>query len=579
MRELVPGSRLDQIAQSDRRYPRFKVWFHNPRCSSMTQVATGTYTAVPFDASPFVESVSYEENIGYENSENPSTTRIQLRLRRHPRTGVNIRRGLIEDGVIVQVFTGDGLVSPDEWILIFTGVFRGRPGDDPGTPADKSEGLTATAHGREEGFLNLMVTTDAFPVDVDMGVMANAIAQDPLMMGLSMDEVLFGVQGFESKHVTNQIVDTNCLTALYQLGFTVGKKPKFDSYGRLRFVDVNLDKPAARIYADRALFKSIKATPNEIEVNNSVVMKGLAAILTKAKGENQLIDTFEAITGFFDSSFKEDKYYSQDHSQRAENTSLHTKHKIWFSDADWDEVDEFHGRVDIDCRTLYDARLIIFVTYLALEIAVTALDLAMDSGGQEVSDMVIITSTGPTTVAVWRAILHTLSLVALAGLLWSMQFIGRGSYEIWGQPFEFVYQELMVRAKKTGIDLPQLREIEYRNDFISDVDTLEELALAHLRREMLKNQTYEVVMLYDPLIEVDDIIEIAGERHYVSSVECTFAMKSEPIMTLKTWLIYRNVLAEAIGTAAENDDAGLVEAQVGPLGYGFGYGEFYGDQL
>lgn len=571
MRELFPGSRLDQLCQSDRRYPRHRVLLHNPRCTTRSQVATNTFTVPPFDISAYVSSVGYQENCGFEDGENPSSTRISLKMQRHPHTGVAIRRGLLEDGVIVQVFLGDARVAQDEWICIFTGVFRGRPGDDPGTPADKSEGFTATAYGREEGFLNLTIeATNPYPADTDLGVMAVDVAANA--MGLTMEEILFGDLGYETRHLTNQLVDINALTALYNLGFPVGKKPKFDSYGRLRFIDVNLDKPAVRIYRDGALIRSLKATPNEIEVNNSVVVKGLDSKLTKAKSEVQLIDTFEAITGFFDASFKQDKYFSQDHSQRAEDTYLVTEHRISWSDADWTQEDEFHGRVDIDCRTLYGARLIIFATYLSLQIAVAALDLLMQTI-PDAGDFIVVSPAGePVTVAVLRSILYVMSVAALAGLLWSMQFIGRGSYQIWGSPYEFVYQELMVRMKLMGLEKVELREIEFRNDFVDNTDDLQLLAYDHLRREMLKNQTHEIVMMDDPLLEVDDIIEIAGERHYILTVARTLEVGKEPTMTLKTWLIWKDVFANATATVD-------LYAAEPPPGYGGGYSLLYGKEL
>ncbi len=517
----------------------------------MNEVATNSWTKPPLDITAFVESVEVSENIGFENGDDPTTPKLTLRLRRNPRSGQTIRRGLLEDGVIVQVFEGDRRVAAEDWACIFTGTFRGFPADDSGTPADGSEGLGAQAHGREERFLNLKVTTEAFNAETDLGVIANNVAR--AHMGLGLDEVLFGDLGFETLHVTNQLVDINCLEALWQCGFPVGKKPKFDSYGRLRFVDVNLDKPATRIYSDKDLFRSIKAAPNEIETNNSVVIKGLSHILTKAKGEVQLLLSFEAITGFFDSSFSERKYYSQDRSQRAEDTYLVTQHKIKWSDADWTEVDEFHGKVDIECRTLRNARVIIFVTYLALQLAVTTLDLLMFSGVS--GNTVIVTpSTGPTTIAIWRTILYVASVVALAALLWAMQFIGRGSYEIWGAPFEYVYQEIMCRAKLIGLDLSEIREIEYRNDFVSTIEVCESLAIEHLRRETVKNQTYEIEMMSDPRLEVDDIIDIEGDRYYITSISRSMQRGQPHLMIVKAWLIWRNVLAEAQAVGEGGDE-------------------------
>jgi hypothetical protein len=533
VRETVPGSRLNDVALSNRRYPRFKVLLHNPRCTTVSQVAAFTFTRPPLDITAYVELVEYAENIGFENGDDPTTPSITVTLRRHPATGAPIRRGLLDDGVIVQVFTGDRTVEPEDWVCIFTGTFRGRPGDNPGTPADRTEGLVARAHGREERYLNLMLTTTEFPNDTDLGVIANEVAQ--VHMGLTLDEVLFGAQGVTTKHLTNQLVEINALQALWECVFPVGKKPKFDSLGRLRMVDVSFTKPAARVYAGRALIRQLIASPNEVEVNNSVVMKGLSHVLTKQKSEPQRLLSFEAITGFFDSVYNEDKYYSEDRSQRADDTYLVTTHAIDWSDATWTEVDEFHGRVGIDCHTLFAARLIIFVTYLALQIAVAYLDLVMQSGVPGLTP--IITPFGPMTLALWREILYITSIVALAGLLWAMQFIGRGSYEVWGAPFEYVYQELMVRMKLTGLTLPEIREIEYRNDFVSDIDSLTELAYLHLQRELVKNQTVDITIMDDPLLEVDDIIEIDGDRYYITSISKTLVNDGEPLMSLRCWQI------------------------------------------
>lgn len=578
MRELVVGTRVNDIAQSERRYPGWRVLLHNPRCTTPSQVATDTYTVPPLDITAYVQDVTYEENVGFENGENPSTTQITVTLRRHPETGLNIRRGLIDDGVIVQVLAGDIRVEPEDWPCIFTGTFRGFPADDPGTPADKSEGLKAVAHGREEAFLNLKIeATPSFPAGTDLGEIATFVATDETNgMGLVMDEILFGNLGFVTKHVVSQIVDLNCLTALWNLGFPVGKKPKFDSKGRLRFVDVNLDKPAVRIYADRALFQKIVAAPNELEVNNSVVVTGLDSVMTKAKGMSQLLDTFDIVTGFFDYEFKENKWFSQDHSQRAENTFLLTKHAITWSSADYHQVDEFHGRVDVDCHTLFAARLIIFTTYLATQIAVAALDLLMQTDPSIGDTIIVDPGLGPDaviTVAALRSILYVLSVVALAGLLWSMQFIGRGTYELHGEPYEFVYQELMVRAKMIGLRPEQIRELTYRNDFIDSIDALEVIALEQLRREMLKNQTFEIEMMDDPLLEVDDIIEIAGDRYYITGVSRTLQRDkdSASLMSLKVWRIFRDVIGDACAVP------GVPTNNV--PGYGGGYGQHYGKEL
>src|SRR6185503_16699907 len=120
---------------------------------------------------------------------------------------------------------------------------------------------------------------------------------------------------------------------------------------------------------------------------------------------------------------------------RAEETRLVTKKKISWSSADWTEKNEFHGIVDIDTHYLRNARVIIFVSFLVTQIAVSLLDLLMQSG---VSGNTPTVNNGlPTTLAILRFILYVLSVVSLAALIWAMNFIGRGTYEIWGKRFDY----------------------------------------------------------------------------------------------------------------------------------------------
>ena len=534
-RYILAGSRLNEIAGSQTRYPRFQVLVWNPRCTTINQIAAGEVQEVAEDISAFVETIEYNENIGFENGDDASTPQIVLNLKRNPNTGKNIRRGWIEDGVLVQVRQGDQRVAVQDWIPIFTGTFRGRPGDNPGIPSDMTEGFQATAFGREERFLNLKVTTEKFPEGVDLGEMAVTIAQK--YMGLGQNEILMGNQGFTSKHITNQIVEHPALQALWELLFPVGKKPKFDSLGRLVAVDVNLNKAAARIYTDGdTLITSKLINPNDVEVANSVVIKGLDYILSKVIQEQQLLTEFEITTGFFDENYDERIYYSQDHSQRAENTFLVDRHGIKWSDAEWGATDEFSGHCSIDTHYLANARLIIFLTYLVTQISVSVFDFLIQTYGTSVANYVI-TPPG-ITVAGLREVLYVLSVVALAALLWAMQFVGRGKYEVHGHPFEYVYKELVSRHQLTGLKPEEVREAEFRNDFISDMVSLDLVAEERLRRELVKNQLFTITLLDDPLLEVDDVIETAnGDRFYIVSIKKEIKREGNPVMILTCWQI------------------------------------------
>lgn len=573
-RELLAGSWLNEISGSTERWPDWRVLVHNPRQTTFNDVAAGRVRIPPFDLSPYVESVRYSQNVGFENSNNPSLTRAIFKLRRNPVTGENLRRGLIESGAIVQIYQGDLRIAREDYTLIFTGTFRGRPGDDPGTPATLTQGMEATAMGREERFLNIQATTVALPAGTDVGRIALEVATKA--MGLGQDEIRFGAQGFRLQHQSNQIANANCLDALWQLLFTVGKKPAFDAQGRLVAVDVGFDKPAARVFsAGDVTVESRQAQPNDVETNNQVHLEGLSEVLSKAKQSAQLLETLEVVTGFFDDAYKKSIYYSADRTQRAEDTFAAARKKIWFSDHKWTEKDEFHGVLEIDTHYLFDARATIFALYLVSELSIAAIDYTLQADSASGLIGAVVTTFLAATVEALVALRFALKIasqVALAALLWSMNFIGRGTYEIFGEPFEFVYQVLETKAKLPGLTPEEIRTADFRNDFISTMDDLDARARELLRRELVKNQLYQISLMDDPLLEVDDVIELSsGERFYILTVDKTLQRDQKATMTLTCWKIHEDVYAAA--QAGAGSGGGTI------TGYGEIYGEIYGEAL
>ncbi len=206
-------------------------------------------------------------------------------------------------------------------------------------------------------------------------------------------------------------------------------------------------------------------------------------------------------------------------------------------------------------------RAIIFSIFLATQLAVAALDyLAQQSVG----------FLGTFTAAI-RLALQILSQLTLAALLWSMNYIGRGKYEVWGTPFEYVYKELVSRHQLVGLAPEAVRELELRNDFVSSMDDLDDLAYEHLKREMVKDQLFNIEMLDDPRVEVDDVIELDnGDRYYVVSLHKAIARGKPPFLQLVCWKIRSDVYRDAATITTIGGES---------LGYGFDYGQDYGEGL
>lgn len=561
-RAIVPGSKMNEIAGSTDRFPDHKVEVWNPNEATIAEVATGAVDVAAVDISAFVESVSYVENSGFENADNPQMTRLGMNLRRNPQTGRNLRRGLVADGVIVRVWQGDIRVQKSDWVTIFTGIFRGTPGDNEGTRATLTEGITAIAFGREEQFLNEETTTAKYPTQeaidaaeaagdpfpfMDLGELAVVIASKH--MGLGQDEILFGSSGFTSKHIVAQIGLLPALQGIYECMFPVGFKPRFDGFGRLTAIDTDLDKPAVRIYeGGNFLVKSRVAAPNEIDVNTRVIVKGLSKDKTKVGPDTEkMIVEVETTIGYFDWRYSETIWYSDDHTLTVDFTRLSNKTSHAFPqgtfwgnptfDPDITGNDAFkNGTLRIETPFLYGLRLLLTATWVLAE----GIAVAMQFAGADTGDVVWLE---------WKLLANAAMLLVIA----TMQYLGRFRVQVMGKPFEYVFLQLMSQAEVQGIAPENHRTAEFRNDFISDIATLDLRARDLLRREIAKDQIFSIELLDDPFLEVDDIIELApdegftqGDRFYITSIEKTLRRGSEPTMRLRAWKISDGVLRETI---------------------------------
>lgn len=567
-RFLAPGSVLNQIWGSTERWPEVQVLVWNPNETNISEVATGQARVPPVDISPFVERVHYSENIGYESLSNPQVTNATLTFKSDDGAGILFRRGYIEDGVIVRILQGDTRVEKEGWLSLFTGIFRGVPGIDPGTRATASEGMSAIAQGREERYLEKRSTTRKYPTEealaadpsakVDIGVLAKDITQRH--MGLTQGEVLFGAFGFILQHKVNQIMDQPVLQAIAECMFPVRKKPKFDELGRLKAVDVDFDKPPVRVYRDGdAMIQSVIRSPNDAEVATRVILKGLSATLSRVgPTKRRMLNEIEVTIGFWTEGYREKHYYSQDRMLRASNTDVHTKTPVsWpvnWAHVTWDP--DLTGsyknrRGTLVISTVYVARAweYFFVHWIATKIAAYILEiLAVTAAGSTAAE-----KAAAAALQILARALHATADLILAALLYAMQHLGRGKYEIWGIPFEEVYQELESRCQLSGLDENELRTVEFTNHFMSDLATLDAESLARLRRELVKDQVYTIVMLDDPTLEVDDIIELSpkegltkGDRFYIVTVNKTIERTPKGLMTLTAWKIADGFWSEKI---------------------------------
>ncbi|MGH3995847.1 MAG: hypothetical protein ACRDTJ_00100, partial [Pseudonocardiaceae bacterium] len=112
--------------------------------------------------------------------------------------------------------------------------------------------------------------------------------------------------------------------------------------------------------------------------------------------------------------------------------------------------------------------------------------------------------------------------VALASALYIMTKIGRGQYEVLGEPLEFVSAELRCRAAVEGVGEFDQNTLEIENHLISSLTACRDTARNTLFLLQAEENPREVAMLFDLRLEPDDIFEIpTGQRYLVDSVSRT----------------------------------------------------------
>ena len=132
----------------------------------------------------------------------------------------------------------------------------------------------------------------------------------------------------------------------------------------------------------------------------------------------------------------------------------------------------------------------------------------------------------------------------MVGALLVFTRVTRWNVEFSGDRFENVFQEIRSIAVLKGTKSADVNEREETIHWISDMDKLKAKSKELLTREIVKAHSYEIILPSNPLLEVDDIIELEApnygfkepSRFYVTEITRTY--KRGPTtgqMSVKAW--------------------------------------------
>lgn len=500
--------------------PQMRVVVWNKNRTTITDVVLDRAESPEYDITQYVVDIEYTENIVFENSEDSVATNCVLTLD-YNRNGlpIEITERTMLDDTPIRIFLGDSRLEKKDWVPIFTGVIRGNPEVAEFVRGPTQRTMRIAAVDRAEAFLNTTVTAFSYAKGDDIG---KAVVETAIQfMNLERREINVGFQDYPIGHAQSQLVDIEVMKGIAEMLFTTGKKPKFDSDGFLVAADTDLDKPPARVHENQDLVVSITRQAVGTAVKNSVRLLGVDDLLTEVVERDKRLAHGNITSGFFEKAVRDDISFSENKdksegARRAKET--HLKEKISSLGELFGESISWQPRFEDDGYTVFGGQLV-FTTGHEPEIRTAA-----------IAGYLIETIIGWAFMEAGNPIAGSPILlgadIGLVAILLALTETGRVDWEIHGKPFQNVYQQIVATEQLSGLLTSQIREQEFRNDWFYDIPIMQVRGRELLKRELIRGWDYRIVLIDDPLLEVDDVIQIEDRKYYVTSIRRRFSRQS-----------------------------------------------------
>jgi hypothetical protein len=356
--------------------------------------------------------------------------------------------------------------------------------------------LSATVRLREATpwWRRVRWNTEVYPVGTEISVIMRDVLK---AIGLTDDEIAVGPMGRWTPHSSMQLADLTAWDMLQTLAFPVLADPFVDAIGRFRLISRDVTRaPDLELTTGQVL--SISGSKARSETT-SVTLKWLDRNLTKSPQQEQALGQASITSGFFNLKQSRQIWWSDGRWQRAENTHMKVLQSINsgllpVGDESYRVLDEFHGEITVKTSAWVPT---VLSHGLALMVAAAA-----------IPDGVAISNTIPI-----GRIVHVLAELEV---FLTVASIGTGSYEVWGEPYDYVHAINTTEAYNEAAREWQRSEEVLESDYIHDEAHAQQVATHELLYRSLAARSVTVEVVDDPRIEPGDILGLPnGERLYV----------------------------------------------------------------
>lgn len=360
--------------------------------------------------------------------------------------------------------------------------------------------LAVKAYSRDNmpAWKDVQLVTNIYPSGTPTGVIASDIAES---IGLTAEEISLPPFGTYTVHSNTQLANLSAQAMLDTLLLPSGYSTYVDARGVLRAIQRDLGRPSDLVLTEDRLV-SIDASKSRSPVT-SVRIRWLDPNLSLSVRQDQSLAQSSITAGFFQLSQKQDIYFSQDRTQRAQNTYLVVKQSansglLPVCSESYSQLTPTQGRIELDTSFWAPALATAGLAGL-LSASYIPDDVAAFGGG--------------VTIPVGRVVEATSEIA----LLLVMMSIGTGMYEVWGQPFDYVHARNCTEANAAGVAAWLLKVQEIQNDFVMNEAQAQAFAARELIYQARSAEVYKATIVDDPRIERGDIVELYdGSRLYVT---------------------------------------------------------------
>ncbi len=516
---------MQQVIDGGLRRPAYKIYAWDPTAVTISAVvsAVGILSdPAPVDLTPYASDL-------YWSDRQFAFTLVDPKGLFHPDFGEY--RKFLMDAAIVRLLEGDETVPEADWTITFTGQVHGQIGwSKSRSNAKMTSRVTVFGRGETQAYKRRKVTSKEYTVGTDLGIALYDMCET--FMGLTNNEMRIPFTlGRQFKHKVNQLSQVTPWDGISSLLEVVCYQPYFDGEGKLSYINKSLHRPPARLYENGDRIVELNVPERSQDAINKVTVTFLDSQLERVDGPHQKLGQAQVTTGFFSMHERLECWWSEDHKQRADGTSMKVIKSVNsgllpVGSERYTEVDEFHGQIDVDISVWVP----ILATVMLAEYLLAA--KAPDRTSQTVVTVPGMGSTliappmggpvegvitvNPTTMGQWTiSVGRVLQAQALIGILLIMMSLGSAQYEVWGTPYDYAYLEKKSIAIEDGLDYWLENNLDIKNDFIGTHDQADIIAMTELIWQKCLGAPRKIAVADDPRLEISDIIGLPDGRKVV----------------------------------------------------------------